>query len=310
MKHIGIIITDRNDPTAQAFQNACVSNNIKPHMIDLREKKVIIGESLSLQIADRDLQQLDVIIVRDVGAGGFDGVSFRFDVLRQLEQEGVPIINSPVSIQNAANKYYASSLMAKAGLPIPKTMVVQDTGNALNILDRMEDAVIKPIFGYKGKDIVRIKDGTIINNDGTTNDSELEGTIDAILEQRGMLYIQEYIANPGRDIRAFVVNGKVIAAIYRTAPEGAWINNLSQGGNESRCELSSYQIELCIKASRSVGTYFAGVDLIEELNGSNNGNGDKSLILEINATPSVAGIYKAWGINAAKYIIKNISSDL
>ncbi|MDA0525180.1 tetrahydromethanopterin:alpha-L-glutamate ligase [Methanococcoides alaskense] len=308
MKHIGIIITDQSDPTAQAFQKGCESNNIRPHMIDLRRRNVTVGESLSSQITDIDLQQLDAIIVRDVGAGAFDGVSFRFDVLRQLEQEGVLIVNSPGSIQSAANKYYASSLMAKAGLPIPKTMVFQDTGDALKVIDTLEDAVIKPIFGYKGKDIVRIKDGAIINNDGTINDSDLEGTIDSILEQRGMLHIQEYIVNPGRDIRAFVVNGKVIASIYRTAPEGAWINNLSQGGSESRCELSSQQIELCIKASRSIGTHFAGVDLIEDLNG--NDDSDKSLILEINATPSVAGIYKAWGINAAEYIVSDISSEL
>lgn len=308
MKHIGIIITDQNDPTAQAFQKACESNDIRPHMIDLRKRNVRVGERLSSQITDIDLQKLDAIIVRDVGAGAFDGVSFRFDVLRQLEQEGVLIVNSPASIQSAANKYYASSLMAKAGLPIPRTMVFQDTLEALNILDTMEDAVIKPIFGYKGKDIVRIKDGAIINNDGTMNDSDLEGTIDAILEQRGMLHIQEYIVNPGRDIRAFVVNGKVIASIYRTAPKGNWINNLSQGGSESRCELSSYQKELCIKASRAVGTHFAGVDLIEDMNA--NDDSEKSLILEINATPSVAGIYKAWGINAAEYIVSDISSEL
>ena len=46
-----------------------------------------------------------------------------------------------------------------------------------------------------------------------------------------MLYIQEFIENSGQDIRAFVVDGKVTGAIYRKAPQGWWLNNLSQGGH-------------------------------------------------------------------------------
>lgn len=307
MKNIGIIVTDHNDPTAQLFQTACRSNGVNPHMIDLRRTSVTIGKSIRSQIIE-SVQELDAMIVRDVGSGAFEGISYRFDVLRQLEQEGVMIVNSPASIQNAANKYYASGLMKKAGISIPKTLVVQNTEDAMKIFDKIDDSVIKPIFGYKGIGIVRIKDKTVIDPDGTSEELDLENIIDIILKERGMLHIQEFIENPGRDIRAFVVNEKVVAAIYRTAPKGAWINNLSQGGKESRCELTEFQKEMCVKASKAIGTSFAGVDLIENYNGMV--ETDKTMVLEVNATPSVAGIYKAWGINAAEDIIKGIISKI
>lgn len=173
----------------------------------------------------------------------------------------------------------------------------------------MGDAVIKPVFGYKGMGIHRIKNGMNISPNGTYKKEPVPEYIEQLLEQRGMLYIQEFIENPGRDIRAFVVNGKLIGAIYRTAPEGSWINNLSQGGSASQCKLSAEQENICVKAAGSIGAFFAGVDLIEKRN-TDNEKMDESLILEVNGTPSVAGIYKAWGINAAENIIRDVIEEI
>ena len=85
-----------------------------------------------------------------------------------------------------------------------------------------------------------------------------------LLEERGMLYIQEFIENPGRDIRVFVVGGTAIGAIYRKAATGSWVNNLSQGGSADRCVLTNEQKELAEKASLAIGTTFAGIDIIEQ----------------------------------------------
>ncbi|WP_440953495.1 tetrahydromethanopterin:alpha-L-glutamate ligase [Methanococcoides sp. FTZ1] len=307
MRKIGIIVTDPQDPTAIAFGKACLDNNVEHQMIDLRDAEVSIGKRPEWSIGKFDPLQFDAIIVRDVGAGAFEGVSFRFDILRQLEEEGVLIINSPSAIQNAANKYYASCLLSNNGLPIPKTKVVQDTESAIKALEEMNDAVIKPVFGYKGMGISRIKNGVIVNSDGKNNNGPVPEHIDELLEQRGMLYIQEFIKNPGRDIRAFVVNGKVIGAIYRTAPEGSWINNLSQGGDASRCLLTPEQERTCVNAAGSIGAFFAGVDLVEKKDSDDK---NESFVLEVNGTPSVAGIYKAWGINAAEDIIREVIEEI
>ena len=115
------------------------------------------------------------------------------------------------------------------------------------------------------------------------------------LKKTVLLYLQEFIPNPGRDIRVFVVNNKVIGSIYRIAPEGSWINNLSQGGTAKSCKLTAEQEKLSLKASKVIGTTYAGVDIIE---------GDRPYVIEINGTPSGKGIFEACGVDVTIGIIE------
>lgn len=326
MKKIGIAITDPEDWTARALINAAKEKGFSPSVLDLRTAEVGVSsgtlESAALfKTGEIMLSDLDALIVRDVGAGAFEGVSFRFDILRELEADGVTVINSPEAIQNAANKYHASYLLARAGLPVPESIAVQSVEAALRVISRFGDAIIKPVFGYKGKDIARVKEGKISFSDKKAGPASVEETLEKLLEERGMLYIQEFIENPGRDIRVFVVGGTAIGAIYRKAAAGSWVNNLSQGGSSDRCVLTDEQKEIAEKASLAIGTTFAGIDIIESLEdqtgNSNkkigdvwNGNEQSSRILEINGTPSGKGIFDAWGINPARYILEYLQNIL
>jgi tetrahydromethanopterin:alpha-L-glutamate ligase len=329
MKKIGIAITDPDDWTARALINAATKKGFSTFALDLRTAEVRIdstqksivqsqNSAVHFKVGGLSLSDLDAIIVRDVGAGAFEGVSFRFDILRELEEEGVPVINSPEAIQNAANKYHASYLLAKAGLSAPETIAVQNLGAALRVISKFEDSIIKPVFGYKGKDIARIRNGEILLSDKKVESVSLEAFLGKLLEERGMLYVQEFIENPGRDIRVFVVGGTAVGAIYRKAASGSWVNNLSQGGSADRCVITNKQKELAEKASLAIGTTFAGVDIIEgfemdlnELNNTETPSLDGSpKILEVNGTPSGKGIYDAWGINTAEHIIEYLQNLL
>ncbi|MGP8320225.1 MAG: tetrahydromethanopterin:alpha-L-glutamate ligase [Methanosarcinaceae archaeon] len=302
---IGIAITDQTDWTTRALVAAAKQKKLDPAIINLKTANVKIQHDVLYNANGTDLSELDVVIVRDVGAGTLEGVSFRFDILRQLEINGILVINTPQSIQNAANKYHSTCLLAHANLSVPDTRAVQSTEDALDALTEFGDAVIKPIFGYKGIGIIRVKDGIALKPDNKPCPKPVEQLIDKLITEKEMLYIQEFIDNPGRDIRAFVINGKVIGAIYRKAADGTWLNNLSQGGTAARCILSQTQIETCIRAAETIGTVFAGVDIIEGENSL-----DDAVILEINGTPSGAGIYEAWGINAAEKIIDYVTMGI
>lgn len=326
MKKVGIIITDPDDWTARALTDAARKKGFSPFILDLRTSEVSIntvtGEAVDsksttvFEVGNIKLSDLDAIIVRDAGAGTFEGVSFRFDILRELEAEGIPVVNSPEAIRNAANKYHASYLLARAGLPVPETVAVQNVEAALKVISKFGDAVIKPVFGYKGKDIARVNHGEIKFSDRKVESASLEAVLDKLLEERGMLYIQEFIENPGRDIRAFVVGGKAIGAIYRKAASGSWVNNLSQGGSADRCLLTEEQKEIAEKAAMAVGTTFAGVDIIESLTDNpdkevrihSSRTGGSPKILEVNGTPSGKGVFDAWGINPAEYIMEYIEN--
>lgn len=297
MKNIGILITDPEDWTTKSLIEATSHNRINPIPINLADAEVTIGTNITYHAGDINLQDLDAIIVRDAGGGNGEGIIFRFDILRQLENYGIPVINPPASIQNAANKYHATYLLAEANIPVPPTKGVQDIESAMNALESFGDAIIKPVFGYKGMGIYRIRNGQLINPDGNLDDTPAREIVSRMMNERKMLYIQKYIANPGRDIRAFVVGDEVIGAIYRKAEKG-WLNNLSQGGNTEKCMLGKEQEELCVRACEKMGAEYAGVDLIEGKGGN--------MVLEVNATPSGAGIYRTWGINPAEKIIDHL----
>ncbi|AKB24672.1 Tetrahydromethanopterin:alpha-L-glutamate ligase [Methanosarcina sp. MTP4] len=308
MKKIGIVVTDPEDWTARALIEAAREEGFFPLILDLRSAEVSINSQIDFKVGETRLSDLDAVVVRDVGAGTLEGVSFRFDILRELEAEGIPVINSPEAIQNAANKYHASWLLAKTGLPVPETEAVQSSSAALKVVSGFGDAVIKPVFGYKGKDIVRVRDGEVLFSDRKSQPVPVEEALEALLAERGMLYIQEFIENPGRDIRAFVVGGKTVGAIYRRAPAGSWVNNLSQGGSADRCVLTEEQKTLAEKAAKAIGAVFAGVDIIEGTE-EESGNQSGQKILEVNGTPSGKGIFDSWGINPAVDILgymKNI----
>jgi tetrahydromethanopterin:alpha-L-glutamate ligase len=238
-----------------------------------------------------DLTTLDAIVVRDLGPVTKNDVSFRFDILCQLEELGIAVINSPDSIAKAANKYVSSYIFRKNGINTPDTVVTNCLDEALLALASFGTCVTKPVFGYKGIGVECLRD----NESGILK-------LKTLMEKNGLVYIQEFIANPGRDIRIFIVNNKVVGSIYRIAPEGSWINNLSQGGTAKICKLTDEQEKMSLKASQFVGTTYAGVDIIE---------GDRPYIIEINGTPSGKGIFEATGadvtVGIAEYLLNLVT---
>jgi tetrahydromethanopterin:alpha-L-glutamate ligase len=296
VKRIAIACGDEPDWTAGALRDACRKHGAEGIFLDLLQQDADLTPSGSAD-ADGDF---DTLVIRDVVAAGNDGLSFRFDWIKGVEEKGIPVINSTEAIRNAASKYRTSCLLHRDNIPVPPTYLVQDMEKALGIIER-RDVVIKPLHGYKGYGMYRIRDGKVVAGNGEDTGMPVAGMLEKLLSERGCLYMQEFVENPGRDIRAFVVGEEVIAAIYRSSADG-WVNNLSQGGSSSRCVLGDKQEELCVRASEAVGTAYAGVDLIEGKN--------TDMVLEVNATPSGAGIYKTWGINPADRIIGHIIEKL
>ncbi len=280
MKKIGIAVTDPDDWTGVALCNAVEYYGMDPVKFSFNSATSDISSGIN---ADNiDLTSLDAIIVRDMGPAAQNGAAFRFNILCQLEELGVSIINSPESISRAANKYVSSYLFRKNGILTPETLVTNNLNNALEMLSSSGRIVVKPVFGYKGIGVECVK-----------NDAPGKCKLKELLEKDNLLYMQKFIPNPGRDIRVFVVNKKVMGSIYRIAPEGNWINNLSQGGSAKPCILTKDQERAALSAAEVIGTVYAGVDIIE---------GD--YVIEINGTPSGKGIFEACGVDVTKSIVE------
>ncbi len=235
------------------------------------------------------LSELDAIIFRGFGSGSGEQIFFRMDVLHALERLGVFVINPASSIEKASDKYYTSFLLEQAGLPTPKTVVTESFDEAMKAFKEMGDVVVKPLFGSQGKGIVRVSDEDMAYR-----------VFKALTLNNLVIYIQEFIPHKGRDIRAFVIGGEVVASIYRVA-EG-WKTNISQGGKPVACKLTHELEELSVKAAEVVGCHYAGVDLVE--------GKDRVMILEVNAMPTWEGLEAATQTPIAEILIDYIIEKL
>jgi ribosomal protein S6--L-glutamate ligase len=109
-----------------------------------------------------------------------------------------------------------------------------------------------------------------------------------------MICLQKYVPNPGEDLRVFVADGEVVAAMKRKAAPHEWRSNIHIGGHGVAYKLSNAESETALKAADAVGVEIAGVDLI-----SAKGN---PFVIEVNASPGFRGLLAATGINAADKI--------
>ena len=130
-----------------------------------------------------------------------------------------------------------------------------------------------------------------------------EGVINAMKSLNANLLVQEFIREAnGSDLRCFVVGGKVVAAIERTAAQGDYRANLHQGGVARQVRLESGERKLAIAAARALGLTVCGVDIIRSKRGP--------LLLEVNSSPGLEGIEKATGKNVAGSIIEELERQL
>jgi tetrahydromethanopterin:alpha-L-glutamate ligase len=289
---VAIIVSDPQDWTAQALLASFSKKGIDAFFLNFSELAATINSGQSFSCSEIDLLNLDALLVRDLGRRGASDVAFRFETLQALQERGICVINPPQAIARAANKFATSRALHDAGVATPRTFVTTSFKEAEKALHDYKKAVSKPLFGYKGRDIVLLEDGI------ETDIAQLR----SILETQGLVYLQEFIAlDSPRDIRAFVVDGKVLGAIYRVAPPGQWISNLARGGRAVACPLTKELVELAAKAAKAVGAVYCGVDLLETPHGLR--------VIEVNGTPSGKGIFEALGVDVTTAIAGHVHQN-
>jgi len=175
--------------------------------------------------------------------------------LRILSAFGVPTVNTVAVAEACGDKLTTSSLLMKAGLPQPRNVVAFTAESALEALEKLGyPAVAKPVVGSWGRLLAKIND-----RDAAEAIFEHKATLGSAQHQ--VFYVQEYIEKPGRDIRAVVIGGRVLCAMYRTSPH--WITNTARGGEGELCPITPEIEELSLKAAQAVGGGVLAVDIIE-----------------------------------------------
>lgn len=213
-------------------------------------------------------------------------------IVRQMEMQGVYAVSSSIAISRSRDKLRSMQLLAKAGVPIPKTVFSRNATDIDDLIEKLGGApvIVKLAQGTHGNGVVLAETKKaaksvlqafyLTNEDGTN------------------VLLQEYVKeSAGVDIRAFVVGGRVVASMMRKSLDDDFRSNLHKGGEGSAIKLTPEERKMCLRAARAMGLAVAGVDFMRSDRGP--------LILEVNASPGF-GIEKVTGRDVATPIIEYI----
>jgi RimK family alpha-L-glutamate ligase len=247
-----------------------------------------IGSVSGLRSNRTDLDSMDLVLARIIPSGSLEQIVFRVDALHRLEDRGVKVINSPRTIERTVDKFWTSALLEQCGIPTPETVVCERPEEAIQAFRRLQDVIVKPLFGSMGLGMVRVQD------------EEMAFRVFRTLEQiRAVYYLQRTVDHDGVDVRAFVIGGKLFAAIERRAP--GWRTNLARGAAAQAVKLPEDAKVLAVRAAAAVGADYAGVDLLKDRDG-------RTHVLEVNGIPGWKGLQQATGLDVAGALLDHLSA--
>lgn len=251
----------------------------------------ITSDRPSLHYQDEEFaaEHFDAVIPRIGASVTFYGTA----VVRQFEMMGVYSVNESVAITRSRDKLRSLQLLSRRGVGIPVTAFARSPDDVPGLIREVGGAplVIKLLEGTQGI-------GVVLAETRTAAKSVIQG----FMGLSANILVQEYIKEAGgSDIRCFVVGGKVIAAMQRTAPEGEFRSNLHRGGSASLVELTPKERRTAVNAAKIMGLNVCGVDLLR----SNRG----PLVMEVNSSPGIGGIEAATGKDVANLIIEFIERE-
>lgn len=236
------------------------------------------------------LNDLDAVITRIRPSATFYGTA----LARQFESMGVYTANTSSAISQSRDKLFSLQLMLKSGIDIPTTGFANSPMDTNDLIEMVGGAplIVKLLEGSQGRGVVLAE-----------TKKAAESVINAFKSLKANLLVQKFIKEAdGRDLRCFVIDGKVVASIERRAAPGEFRANLHQGGTASIVKITPKERILAVKAAKVLGLQVAGVDIIRSKSGP--------LLLEVNSSPGLEGIEAATGKDIAGMVISSIEKNV
>jgi ribosomal protein S6--L-glutamate ligase len=255
----------------------------------LRCNIVIEKKNPRIYYGNKYLDDIDAVIPRIGASVTFYGSA----VVRQFEMRKVFTAIESQALIRSRDKLRSLQILARSGIGLPKTVFTNFARNIDEVLEEIGSlpVIIKILEGTQGLGVVLAE-----------NKNAATSVIEAFHSLKARIIVQEYIREAGgADIRAFVVDGRVVGAMKRQARPGEFRSNLHRGGTSNVVKLSKEERDTAVQAAKSMGLGIAGVDLLQ----SNRG----PLVMEVNSSPGLEGIERATGKNIAANIIKYLEKN-
>ena len=234
------------------------------------------------------LSDYDAVLPRIGASITYYGTS----VVRQFEEMDVFCVNTANGITNSRDKLRSLQILSRHRIGIPKTTFVHDKKDILPAIERVGGApvVIKLIEGTQGIGVLLAE-----------SLKAAESIIELLQSQKQDVLIQKFVAESrGKDIRAFVVGDRVVAAMRRVAQGQEFRSNVHRGGIAEPVDLSEEYEDTAVKSAQILGLRIAGVDMLEGADGPQ--------VMEVNSSPGLEGIERCTNLDIAGAVVEYIAA--
>lgn len=263
--------------------NAKVLNTLK-FAIDLDKG------SPDLYFRQKALSHYDAVLPRIGASITYFGTA----VVRQFQEMDVFCANTSHGILNSRDKLRSLQILSRHNIGIPRTTFVRDKHDVLPAIQRVGGApvVIKLIEGTQGIGVLLAD--TV---------KQAESIIELLQSQKQNVLIQKFVAeSKGKDIRAFVVGDRVVAAMRRVAQGQEFRSNVHRGGVAEPVDLDPVFAETAVRCTQIMGLRVAGVDMLESKDGPQ--------VMEVNSSPGLEGIESCTELDVAGAVIDYIAAQV
>ncbi|MFA6992033.1 MAG: RimK family alpha-L-glutamate ligase [Candidatus Gracilibacteria bacterium] len=241
------------------------------------------NESPWLLYDGRPFPDYDVVITRP---SVIKDIDLHIALIKQMEMAGVLLFNGYQSILNAKNKIRTMQILDHYGIPIPKSVFLrrsEDVADAAKTVGGFP-LIIKTPFGSFGNGVTIVESMRALNSFLRWDDP-------------GYL-VQEFVKyTRGKDLRIFVVNGKVVGSMERSAKKGEFRANIELGAIGSPVEITNEESMIALRCVQALDLSYGGVDVIRGKDGP--------VVLEVNSNPGFKELQNATGVNIARAIVEH-----
>jgi gamma-F420-2:alpha-L-glutamate ligase len=274
-------------PEVLRFCEAAQSLNLQLHVLNPHDFDIVVGvdESWNVKYQGRQVDRPEFILCRT----GAETDYFTLALLRHFERRGIRLVNSSTAIEMVADKLHTMQCLARAGLPVPRTILSKfpiDSGLVESELGF--PVIVKTLKGTRGAGVLKCEDRSQFE--------DLAGLLESAGAEAEFI-LQHYVrASHGRDVRLLVVGGRVVAAMERRSLTGGFKSNVSLGGIGEAVNPPPEMAELAVRAADVLTLDVTGIDVLYDEDGYR--------ICEANSAPGFQGLERASGIDIPSIILE------
>ena len=254
--------------------------------LDLRTNKLFYNE--------HDLCSLDALVIKKISSRYNPNTLDRLEMLRIAEHSGVRVFSSAEKIIRLLDRLSCTVTLRNHKIPMPDTLITEDTEMAFNTVKEFGCAIFKPLFSTKARGMLQIK--------STADEKQIRSQIEEFKHNHQMMYIQKYIHLPGKDLGLIFLNGQYIGTYARVSQTDAWNTTINSGGRYELYTPSDEIIAIASKAQSLFKMDYTTVDVAETEQGP--------VVFEVSAFGGFRGALEGAGIDAASLYADHVITSL